>query len=64
MPLHDTGINTTISAEDSSGADSKIETVRTIEATQLTPEFLFMAFLVLLISVLTFYVYQQKNGDA
>ncbi|XP_010942237.1 WPP domain-interacting tail-anchored protein 1 isoform X2 [Elaeis guineensis] len=61
VPVHVTGTNTTVSAEDSSGADSKIETVRTIEATQLTPEFLFMAFLVLLISVLAFYVYQQKK---
>nr|XP_010915281.1 WPP domain-interacting tail-anchored protein 1 isoform X1 [Elaeis guineensis]XP_010915282.1 WPP domain-interacting tail-anchored protein 1 isoform X1 [Elaeis guineensis]XP_029119014.1 WPP domain-interacting tail-anchored protein 1 isoform X1 [Elaeis guineensis] len=64
MPVHDTGMETTVSAEDSTGAESEIETVRTIEATQLTPKFLIMAFLVLLVSVLTFYVYQQESSDA
>ncbi|XP_008782515.2 WPP domain-interacting tail-anchored protein 1 isoform X2 [Phoenix dactylifera] len=64
VPVHDTGMETTVSAEDSTGAESKIETVRTIEATQLTPKFLIMAFLVLLVSVLTFYVYQQDSSDA
>ncbi|XP_008797573.2 WPP domain-interacting tail-anchored protein 1-like isoform X1 [Phoenix dactylifera] len=64
IPVHDTGTDTTVSEEDSSGAECKIESVRTIEATQLTPVFLLMVFLVLLISVLTFYVYQRKNSDA
>ncbi|KAG1335390.1 WPP domain-interacting tail-anchored protein 1 [Cocos nucifera] len=64
MPVHDAGMETTVSAENSTGAESEIGTVRTIEATQLTPKFLIMALLVLLVSALTFYVYRQESSDA
>ncbi|XP_074570668.1 WPP domain-interacting tail-anchored protein 1-like [Curcuma longa] len=54
---------TTLSAEEkASGSDSKIETVRNIEAAQLDPKYLCMAILVLFVAVLTFYAYQQESN--
>ncbi|KAG6486856.1 hypothetical protein ZIOFF_055437 [Zingiber officinale] len=53
----------TLSAEEmASGSDSKIETVRNIEAAQLDPKYLCMTILVLFVAVLTFYAYQQESN--
>lgn len=56
---------TTLSAEEkASGSDSnsKIETVRNIEAAQLDPKYLCMAIFILFVAVLTFYGYQQESN--
>lgn len=54
-------IETTVSSEeDSLAADSKLETVRTIEATQLNFMYLLMAVLVLLVSIFAIYLFQLE----
>lgn len=64
MPVSEKSAEMTVSAEESSGGDSKIETVRTIEAAHLDPKYLFMAVLIVSIAILTFYQYQQERNHA
>ncbi|RWW29199.1 hypothetical protein GW17_00006290 [Ensete ventricosum] len=62
VPGSEKSAETTVSAEESSGGHSKIETVRTIEAAHLDPKYLFMAVLIVSIAVLAFYQYQQEHN--
>ncbi|CAL9779280.1 unnamed protein product, partial [Musa acuminata subsp. burmannicoides] len=64
VPVSEKSAEMTVSAEESSGGDSKIETVRTIEAAHLDPKYLFMAVLIVSIAILTFYQYQQERNHA
>ncbi|WOK95220.1 hypothetical protein Cni_G03927 [Canna indica] len=57
-------LKTTHTSDESSVSDSKIKAVRTIEASQLGPKYIFLAIIVLFISGLTSYVYQQQNNHA
>ncbi|CAL9064296.1 unnamed protein product [Musa banksii] len=64
VPVSEKSAEMTVSAEESSGGDSKIETVRTIEPAHLDPKYLFMAVLIVSIAILTFYQYQQVRNHA
>ncbi|XP_058115077.1 WPP domain-interacting tail-anchored protein 1-like isoform X2 [Magnolia sinica] len=60
-PPHVTEVGPTISTVDTPGLGSKQETVRTIEVRQLNSKYVFIALLVVLVSVLAVYLFQQET---
>lgn len=55
-------LDPTVSTEESSAAVPNIELIRTIDATQLNWKYIFMAFIVLLLSVLAVFFFQLEHS--